>query len=196
MVWNTCLRLLRHASDAEDAFQATFLVLARKAASITKRDSIGSWLYGVAYRVSLDARARAVRRRTHERQANPRTEELPPDGDPAEVRQVLDEELGRLPEKYRAPLVLCYLEGKTNDEAAEQLGWTRGTIAGRLSRARELLRQRLTRRGLTLSSAALGTILTHTASPASVPAAASSSTLKVAHRPGVWGGVGCKRVSR
>src|SRR5262249_46510385 len=153
-----CRRVLASAGDADDAFQATFLVLVRKARSIAKRDSVASWLHGVAHRVALDARAAAARRRAHERRgAAMPTEEMPPDGTRAEVRQVLDEELGRLPEKYRAPLVLCYLEGKTNDEAAGQLGCTRGTVAGRLSRARDLLRGRLARRGVTLTAAAVAT---------------------------------------
>jgi serpin B len=181
MVWNVCCRVLANASDAEDAFQATFLVLVRKAKSIARRDSVGSWLHGVAYRVSLDARAAAARRRAYERQgAGQAARELPVDTSWAEVRQVLDEELCRLPEKYRAPLVLCYLEGKTNDEAASQLGWTRGTVAGRLSRARDLLRSRLTRRGLTLPAAALGAILTDQAASAAVPAGLLQLTTKAA----------------
>jgi serpin B len=179
MVWNVCHRVLANSSDADDAFQATFLVLVRKARSIAKRDSVGSWLHGVAYRIALDARAGAARRRTHEsRRATPVSAEPPTDSVWSDVRQVLDEELGRLPEKYRAPLVLCYLEGKTNDEAAGLLGWTRGTIAGRLARARDLLRTRLTRRGLTLTSAALGGVLAHNAASAAVPAVLLNLTLK------------------
>jgi serpin B len=186
MVWNVCNRVLGNASDADDAFQATFLVLLRKARSIARRDSVGSWLHGVAYRVALDARARAVRRRTHEREgATMPTEEHRADATWTEVRRVLDEELRRLPEKYRAPLVLCYLEGKTNDEAAEQLGCSRGTIAGRLSRARDLLRGRLTRRGVTLTSTALGAILTENAASALVPAALLHATEKAMATGGV-----------
>jgi serpin B len=181
MVWNVCQRVLSNASDADDAFQATFLVLARKAGSIARHDAVGSWLYGVAYRVALDARARAARRRTHERQAAPlATAQVTDANSWSDVRQVLDEELARLPEKYRVPLVLCYLEGKTNDEAAEQLGWTRGTIAGRLSRARDLLRHRLTRRGLGVTSAGLAAQLADNAASAPVPAALVHPTVKAA----------------
>jgi serpin B len=181
MVWNVCWRVLANSSDAADAFQATFLVLVRKAGSIAKRDSVASWLYGVAHRVALDARAGAARRRAHEQRAGARAEEgLPVSAEVAELRQVLDEELARLPEKYRAPLVLCYLEGKTNDEAADQLGWTRGTIAGRLSRARDLLRGRLARRGLSLAPAVLASALAQEAAPAAVPAGLAGLTLKAA----------------
>jgi serpin B len=181
MVWNVCRRVLANASDADDAFQAAFLVLVRKAGSIARRESVGSWLHGVAYRVALEARASAARRRTHERQgATMPTVEAANKGGWSEVRQILDEELARLPEKYRAPLVLCYLEGKTNDEAADLLGWTRGTIAGRLSRARDLLRHRLTRRGLGLTSAGLAVLLADNAASAPVPAALVPLTLKAA----------------
>jgi serpin B len=181
MVWNVCRRVLGDATDADDAFQATFLVLVRKAKSIAKRDSVASWLHGVAHRVALDARARAARRRAHEQRriAMP-AEEPPPDGAWAELRQVLDEELGRLPERFRAPVVLCYLEGKTNDEAAEQLGCARGTIASRLSRARDLLRGRLTRRGVALTAAALATALAGNAASAAVPAGLLTTTLRAA----------------
>jgi RNA polymerase sigma factor (sigma-70 family) len=169
-VLGVCRRVLRNAHDAEDAFQATFLVLAQKARSITRGQSLGSWLYGVAYRVALRARADAARRRRHERQAaviaENRTEctarqagSLPHDGAGAwdEVRPVLDEEVNRLPDKYRRPVVLCYFEGKTYQEAARLLGWPAGTASVRLARARELLRQRLALRGLALSSCALAT---------------------------------------
>jgi serpin B len=180
MVWNVCRRVLGSAGDADDAFQATFLVLVRKAGSIAKRDSVASWLHGVARRIALDARAAAARRRAHERRgAAMPTEGLPADAARAEVRRVLDEELSRLPEKYRAPLVLCYLEGRTNDEAAGQLGCSRGTIAGRLARARDLLRGRLARRGLALTAAAVATALAE-AAPAPLPAGLLTTTLKAA----------------
>jgi serpin B len=180
MVWNVCRRVLANSSDADDAFQATFLVLVRKAAQVAGRDSVAGWLHGVAQRISLDARARAARRRRHESQGAVMPQQpLPADGHCSDVRQVLDDELGRLPEKYRAALVLCYLEGKTNDEAAAQLGWTRGTVAGRLSRARDLLRGRLARRGLALAPAMLVTTLTHDAASAA-PAALLTSTLQAA----------------
>jgi RNA polymerase sigma factor (sigma-70 family) len=155
LVLGVCRRLLRHRQDAEDALQATFLTLVRKAASIGRRESVGAWLYKVAYRVALAARAAAVRRRET---AAP--EELPAadHGDPLvwdDLRPVLDEEVGRLPEKYRVPFVLCYLQGKTNTEAAAELGCPRGTLLTRLRWARQRLRSRLARRGVTLTAGAL-----------------------------------------
>src|ERR1700730_830761 len=163
MVLSLCRRLLGNRHDAEDAFQATFLVLIRKARSIRKKDSLASWLHGVAYRVAREARAKSVRRQVHERQVS----EMPPT-DPAsdviwrDLRLVLDEELQRLPDKYRVPLILCYLEGKTTDEAARLLGWPRGTVGGRLARARQMLRTRLVRRGMALSAGSLATALAST----------------------------------
>jgi RNA polymerase sigma factor (sigma-70 family) len=174
LVWGVCRRLLPDVHDAEDAFQATFLILARKASSIRRQHSVGSWLHGVACRV-----ARKLRAGLAWCAAPP-----PPDertvADPAddvswrEVKGVLDEELGRLPEKYRAPLLLCYLEGLTQDEAARRLGWKRGVLRGRLDRGRQRLRQRLERRGLGLSAALLGAALGGpvTAAPAALAVAA------------------------
>jgi RNA polymerase sigma factor (sigma-70 family) len=154
MVLGVCRRLLRDEHDAEDAFQATLLILARKAGSIGKRESVGSWLYKVAYRVALRAREGALRRAQRERPVA----ELPAIIDPHpagagadELRPVLDEELSRLPEKQRAPVVLCYLEGLTNEEAAHQLRCPIGTIKTRLAQARRLLGERLARRGLSLA---------------------------------------------
>jgi RNA polymerase sigma factor (sigma-70 family) len=183
MVLALCRRLLGDAHDAEDAFQATFLVLARKAASVRRRGSVGSFLYGVARRISSMTRRQLARRRAQQWQTQP-----PPPADPAdeaaraELRPVLDEELGRLPEKYRAPLVLCYLEGKTNEEAARALGWTKGTVSGRLARARDLLRPRLARRGLALSAAcaAVAGAVAASAAPAAVPAALLEATARAA----------------
>jgi RNA polymerase sigma factor (sigma-70 family) len=155
-VLGVCRRILNNTHDAEDAFQATFLVLVRKGRSIAKREALGSWLYGVAYRVALKARADAVRRRHHERQAARRSEEQsPPDGTRDDLRDVIDEEVNRLSDKYRRPVVLCYFEGKTYQEAARLLGWPAGTVSVRLARARELLRTRLALRGLALSAGAL-----------------------------------------
>jgi RNA polymerase sigma factor (sigma-70 family) len=156
MVLGVCRRLLRDSHDAEDAFQATFLVLARRAGSIGWSDSVGSWLHAVACRVARKAQVTAARRKRREREAAMTRSTNPiPESDWHDLRQVLDQELGRLPEKYRAPLVLCYLEGRTNEEAARQLGWPLGTVQGRLARARDLLRRRLTRRGLALSATTL-----------------------------------------
>jgi RNA polymerase sigma factor (sigma-70 family) len=180
LVLGVCRRLLGDIQDAEDAFQATFLVLAQKAASIRNREAVGSWLYGVAYRIAARARAAAQRRRTLEQQAVPLAGEEPvAEIVWRELRQLLDEELQRLPEKYRAPVVLCYLENKSQGEVARELGWTRGTLSGRLARARDILRRRLTRRGLTLSGGLLPIALAEKAT-AAVPAALAGSTVKAA----------------
>jgi RNA polymerase sigma factor (sigma-70 family) len=149
MVLGVCRRVLGDAHHAEDASQAAFLVLVRKAASLGRPPSLANWLYAVAYRTALKARANAARRWACERQAVP----LPPTAPPDEVvrreaRAALDEELSRLPECYRAPLVLCYLEGRTNEDAARALGWPTGSISYWLARGRAILRERLTRRGL------------------------------------------------
>jgi serpin B len=181
MVWNVCHRVLGNSSDADDAFQATFLVLVKKAGQLAGGDSKAGWLHVVAHRVSLNAREKAACRRMHESQGSTMLQQdIPATDQWSDVRQVLDDELSRLPEKYRAPLVLCYLEGKTNDEAADQLGWTRGTIAGRLSRARDLLRSRLARRGVALAPAVLVSTLAQSAASAAVSTALVSFTLKAA----------------
>jgi RNA polymerase sigma factor (sigma-70 family) len=180
MVLGLCRRLLRHEHDAEDAFQATFLVLARKAGFIGKRQALASWLYKVAYRIALAARTAAVARRTREQ---PWVEIPTPDTaeDVAwrDLRPVLDAEVLRLPEKYRAAFVLCCLEGKTNDEAADLLGCPKGTVLSRLARARERLRGRLVRRGVVLSAAALAAAA-NKASAAVVPAEWVETTIRAA----------------
>jgi RNA polymerase sigma factor (sigma-70 family) len=118
MVLGVCRRVLNDWQRTEDAFQVTFLVLARKAGSLARPESLANWLHGVAYRIALKARIRVARQRTHERQAAAMSPtESQPSGSARELREVLDKEIDRLPEKYRAPLVLCYLEGKTNEEA-------------------------------------------------------------------------------
>jgi RNA polymerase sigma factor (sigma-70 family) len=176
LVLGVTRRVLGNIQDAEDAFQATFLVLARKAGSVVWQDSVRNWLHGVAYRVAHKLRTQKAKRAAKERQA--RSEPNPTPADTwHELRGVLDEELERLPAKYRAPLILCYLEGKTRDEAAEELGWSPGSVKGRLERGREMLRQRLCRRGLTLPAAlCAGFLLDHTAF-ASVPTALAQSAV-------------------
>ena len=148
MVLRVCREVLRDPHEAQDAFQATFLILARKSASIRRRDSLGPWLHGVALRVSACARSAAARRRTHERRRAEITTPLLGPTDGGEEGAMLHEEIGRLPEKYRTPVVLCYLEGLTHDQAAQKLRWPVGTVRSRLSGARERLRSRLVRRGV------------------------------------------------
>jgi RNA polymerase sigma factor (sigma-70 family) len=173
MVWGVCRRVLRSHHHAEDAFQATFLVLVRKAPSVVPREMVANWLYGVARQTALKERALASRRGERERPAaempEPAVEEQ---GLSREAQSLIDDELSRLPEKYRAPVVLCDLEGKTRKEDARQLGWPEGTVAGRLARARTLLATRLSRRGLALPVAALAAV--------SAPTSAVSNTIRVA----------------
>ncbi len=180
-VFGVCRRVLGNAADADDAFQATFMVLARKAGSLRQSGSVGSWLYGVAQRTALKARTRVARRRLHEGKAvKPATHDAADDVVWRDLWPVLDEELGRLPEKYRAPVVLCYLEGKTQEEAARLLGWPTGTVATRLNRARDQLRDRLTRRGLTLTGGTLAAAFAENLAPAAVPASLAETTIKAA----------------
>jgi RNA polymerase sigma factor (sigma-70 family) len=180
MVFGACRRLLHDDHEAEDAFQATFLVLAHKARSVGRPESLGPWLHGVAYRTAARAR-QAARRRAREREAT-----AMPDGGPEveaawrELRQVLDEELGRLALKYRAPLVLFYLEGKSTEEVARQLACPKGTVLSRLARGRERLRLRLVRRGVAPAVGLLAGVLAAKAAPAAVPAALALATVKAA----------------
>jgi RNA polymerase sigma factor (sigma-70 family) len=180
MVMGVCKRLLRHAEDAEDVFQATFLILARKAASVANRDAVGSWLYRVAFRTAQEARAMRTRRRAKEQRL---AETMHPAAAAAEVqdwRPFLDQELSRLPEKYQAPLVLCDLEAGTRKEVARQLGIAEGTLSSRLAQARKLLAARLVRRGVTLGTGTLATALTEGALSAHVPGSMVSKTAKAA----------------
>src|SRR5262249_36164399 len=154
MVLGLCRRILADDHNAEDVFQATFLVLVRKARSLRQYGSLANWLYTVAYHLALRTKAQQAKRQ--ERQVTAMPDIATDAASPwAELRPVLDAELERLPSKYRAPVVLCYLEGKTNEEAARELGWPTGTVKIRLSRGRALLHARLSKRGLTLAAGLL-----------------------------------------
>jgi RNA polymerase sigma factor (sigma-70 family) len=181
MVWGVCRRVLRHHHDAEDAFQATFLVLVRKAASVVPREMVANWLYGVARRTALKARATTGKRRMRERQVTQMPEPAVREPDFwGELQPLLDQELSGLPDKYRVALVLCNLEGKTRREAARQLGVPDGTLAARLSRGRVILAKRLARRGLAVSGGALAAVLARKAASASAPTSLVGSTIKAA----------------
>ncbi|MBL8797361.1 MAG: sigma-70 family RNA polymerase sigma factor [Planctomycetia bacterium] len=170
MVLGVCRRVLHHPLDVEDAFQAVFLVLARKARALARRELVGPWLYGVAYRIAIKARATTMQRRTRERQVADMTLIEPLYHETYnDLRPVIDEEVQHLPAKYRQPVVLCYMEGKTNEEAAAQLQCPSGTVKTRLAKGRDLLRNRLTRRGLALSAPALATALSEGLASAAVP---------------------------
>jgi RNA polymerase sigma factor (sigma-70 family) len=155
LVWGVCRRLLRDEQAAEDAFQATFLIFLRKAASIGKRDSIAGWLYKVALRTALAARARQQRSGVPVPDLHLLPAENNVDSDWEEIQAILDEEVNHLPSKYRAPFILCYLQGKTNGQAAGELGCCEGTVVSRLAWARRRLRQRLAQRGLAVSAGLL-----------------------------------------
>jgi RNA polymerase sigma factor (sigma-70 family) len=186
MVLGVCRRVLGNPHDAEDAFQATFLVFVRKAASIAQRELVANWLYGVACRTAREARTAATRRRVKERQAGlaSRAEGL---DKPAwqDLRPVLDTALSRLPEKYRAPVVLCDLESRSRKDAARQLGCPEGTLSSRLARGRVLLARRLARHGLTLSAGATALTLAQYAS-AALPGSLVVTTVQAA-MPGMAG---------
>ena len=171
--------VLQDPHEAEDAFQATFLVLVRKAPSIQDPESLGGWLRGVAYRTSLRARCRAARRRVIERtRADMSPTEFSPKELEPELRQMIQEELERMPESYRLPLMLCYMEGLTHPEAASRLGWPVGTVKVRLVRGRRLLRERLDRRGAGLGAGLLLWLL-NPSQAAAVPEPLLESTVRV-----------------
>jgi RNA polymerase sigma factor (sigma-70 family) len=180
MVWGVCYRILdRH--DAEDAFQATFLVLVRKAATIRPREQVGNWLYGVARQTALLARRAAARRRGRERQVVAMPEPAVTDQDRwCDLQPLLDKELSRLPDKYRAVVVLCDLEGRTRKEVARQLDVPEGSVAGWLARARGMLAKRLALRGVSLSAGALAAAISQNTASAGVPTSAVSSTIQAA----------------
>ena len=181
MVWALCRRLLHRLPDAEDAFQATFLVLVRKANAIRQPDLLGPWLHGVAYRVAVRLRMAIARERIHQHSdLDLPAPEVTPEAEQKELRLLLDREVSRLPEHYRVPFVLCHLEGLTNEEAARRLRCPKGTILSRLSRARERLRLRLTRRGVGLSAAAVAAAMIEPADAGPVPATLSATTARLA----------------
>jgi RNA polymerase sigma factor (sigma-70 family) len=181
MVLGVCRRVIGNVHDAEDAFQATFLVLVRRAAALAAPELLGNWLYGVAYRTALEAKARKARRSAREKQVA----DMPqPRVDSEEVRQdlqfLLDEELNRLPEPYRVPIVLCDLEGLSRKDVARQLNLPEGTLSSRLATGRKKLADNLTRRGVVLSSAALAAVLGRSALTACVPSALVVSVTRAA----------------
>ena len=178
MVLGVCRRMLADLNDAEDAFQAVFVVLLRRIDSIDRPQLLANWLYGVAGRTARELRTRQGRRRGREQQAMDVPDTRPTDGDHwADVRPVLDEELERLPEKYRVPVVLCDLQSRSRKQAAEQMGLPEGTVSSRLARAREILRRRLTHRGLTLSAAGLAALLSAEGASAALPPTLARATV-------------------
>jgi RNA polymerase sigma factor (sigma-70 family) len=179
MVLGVCRRVLRNEADAEDAFQATFLVLVRKAASIRPRGMVGNWLYGVAHSTALKARAMSTKRLAKEREAAERPTSARAADSWQHLQALLDQELKALPDKYRAAIVLCDLEGKSIKEAARQLGCPQGTVGTRLARGRRLLARRLARQGLALSGGVIATVIAQQAA-AGVPPVLMSSTVKAA----------------
>src|SRR5215510_3977566 len=190
MVYGVARRVLHNDHDTEDVFQAAFLVLARKAGTLGERESLGPWLFQVARRLALAAQRKAACRRKHEALAG-----LPCEADPLadislrEAQAVFDEELTRLPERLSAPVVLCLVEGATQDEAARQLGWSLGMLRRRLAQGRALLRARLERRGLGLSAALLATLLVPATGSAAPAAALVEAAVRVARLTGTAQGV-------
>jgi RNA polymerase sigma factor (sigma-70 family) len=182
MVWGVCRRVLHNHHDVEDAFQATFLVLVRKAASIVPREMIGNWLYGVARQTALKARTTTARRQAREKQVK----EMPESAAVTEpdlwydLEPLLDQELSRLPDKYRVAIVLCDLEGQTRKDVARQLKIPGGTLSSRLTTARTMLARRLARHGLAVSGGAVAAVLSQNAASTSVPTSVVSSAIKAA----------------
>lgn len=179
MVWGVCRRLLRSPHDAEDAFQATFLVLVRKAATVMPREMVGNWLYGVAHQTAVRLRATVAKRGVREMQMMEMPEPVFAEARANELLLLLDQELSCLPKKYRVLIVLCDLESKTRIEVARQLGIPEGTVASRLARARGMLAKRLARHGLAVSGGSLAVALSQTVASAGVPTSVVSSTINV-----------------
>jgi RNA polymerase sigma factor (sigma-70 family) len=179
MVWGVCGRILRNHHDVEDAYQATFLVLVRKAGSIVPREMVGNWLYGVAHQTALKARATTAKRWVREKQVADMPEPVVTEQHLwRDLQSVLDQELSGLPDKYRVAIVLCDLEEKTRKEAAKQLGCPEGTLAARLTRGRVMLAKRLARHSLAVSGGSLAGLLSQQTASACVPTSVVSSTIK------------------
>ncbi len=183
LVWDVCRRVLGDYHDAEDAFQATFLVLVRRATSVVPREMIANWLYGVAWQTARKAKAMRTKKRVREKQMEQMPEPAVPEKDCGhDLHHQIHQALSGLPAKFRVSIILCYLEGKTRTEAARQLGVPEGTVAAWVSRGRAMLARRLTRTGRAISSAALAAVLAQKPALASVPVSLASSTLQAAVR--------------
>jgi RNA polymerase sigma factor (sigma-70 family) len=180
MVMTVCKRVLQHAQDAEDAFQATFLILARKGRTVVHVDALAGWLYRVAYRTAMEARAMRARRREREKQVDAVPHPEIPPAESRDWQAVLDHELSRLPQKYQTAIVLCDLEARSRRDAALQLGIAEGTLSSRLAYGRKLLAARLARRGVTLGAGALAAALSDAIASAAVPWPLVSKTAKAA----------------
>ena len=181
MVFGVCRRVVGNHHDAEDAFQATFLVLARKASSVRPRERVANWLHGVALRTAMKAKTMTTKRRGREKQVTEVPHpETPQQGQWCDLQPLLDQELNGLSENYRLPILLCDLEGKTIKEAAQHLGWPQGTLAGRLARGRKLLAKGLARRGVVLSAGALALVVSQNMASAGVPISLMRFTVKAA----------------
>jgi len=186
MVWGVCRRILSNHHDAEDAFQAAFLVLVRKASSIRPRAMVGNWLFGVARQTALKARATSAKRRAREKQLPAGAEPIAAPADlSSALSDLLDIELTKLPDKYRSVLILCGLQGKSLKEAARRMDLPEGTVASRLARGRAMLAKRLVRHGLAVSGVSLAALQAHQSASAGVSTAAISSTIKAATAAGV-----------
>jgi RNA polymerase sigma factor (sigma-70 family) len=181
MVFGVCRRVLRNHHDAEDAFQATFLVLARKASLVRPRERLANWLHGVALRTAMKAKTITAKRKGREKRLTEMRElEATQQEEWRDLQTLLDQELNGLPQNYRLPILLCDLEGKSIKQATQQLGWPQGTLAGRLARGRKLLAKRLANRGVVLSAGSLAAVVSQNVASAGVPTSLVSFTVKAA----------------